>query len=377
MRVSIVSITRIGLRLAFGAALLGGSVQAQTDDHLQCYQVKGDLRLKGFVDIETPQFGLAPGCKITKPKFFCAPATKNSLAVVDSSTKQPITPLPFSAPPAPGDRICWKVKCPSAFPSDQVVTDQFGTQTLTKFRTRFLCTPAVKGTEFCGDGSINGSEDCEPADPGGETCVSQGFANGTLACAADCAFDTSGCDRVALPATGQVTCWDSSGSVVPCAGTGHDGDIQAGAQLSYEDNGDGTITDQNTGLMWEKKSRDGTIHDYTNQYSWANAFAVHLMTLNSSAFAGYTDWRVPNHQELVSILDLERISPSVHPVFNTACAPGCNVTSCSCTRSDNHWSSTSDAHDGTRVWDMDFTNGDSDNNFKTNFFPVRAVRGGL
>ena len=58
-----------------------------------------------------------------------------------------------------------------------------------------------------------------------------------------------------LPATGQTTCWDSLGLVVGCADTGHDGDVQAGAALSYVDNGDGTITDLNTDLIWEKKLR--------------------------------------------------------------------------------------------------------------------------
>ncbi len=73
--------------------------------------------------------------------------------------------------------------------------------------------------------------------------------------------------RRAFPATGQTTCWNSAGTVIACAGTGQDGDIRAGATLSYTDNGDGTITDNNTGLMWEKKSRDGSvntnIHDRT------------------------------------------------------------------------------------------------------------------
>jgi hypothetical protein len=69
------------------------------------------------------------------------------------------------------------------------------------------------------------------------------------------------------PATGQTTCWDSAGAVIPCAGTGNDGDIQAGATLSYTDNGDGTITDNNTGLMWAKKSDDGSIHDKDNAYT--------------------------------------------------------------------------------------------------------------
>ncbi len=160
---STIRVTTILIGLVLGAALIAGSVQAQTDDHLKCYQIKGDLKLKGLVDINTPQFGLDPGCKITKAKFFCAPATKSNVDVAESKSKDPITPLPLSAPPAAGDRICWQVKCPEPLPPTQVVTDQFGTQTLTKFKTKLLCTPAVKGTEFCGDGVINDSE-CEPSD---------------------------------------------------------------------------------------------------------------------------------------------------------------------------------------------------------------------
>ena len=49
-------------------------------------------------------------------------------------------------------------------------------------------------------------------------------------------------------ATGQTTCWDdNNGNVIRCAGIGHDGDTRRGAPLTYVDNGDGTITDANTG----------------------------------------------------------------------------------------------------------------------------------
>ena len=61
-----------------------------------------------------------------------------------------------------------------------------------------------------------------------------------------------------FPATGQTT------GFLP----GDDGNIQAGATLSYTDNGDGTITDNNTKLMWEKKSDDGGLHDKDNTYVW-------------------------------------------------------------------------------------------------------------
>ena len=47
--------------------------------------------------------------------------------------------------------------------------------------------------------------------------------------------------------------------------------FEAGAPLRYQDNSDGTITDLNTGLMWEKKSDDGSLHDKDDLYSWSDA----------------------------------------------------------------------------------------------------------
>jgi hypothetical protein len=72
-----------------------------------------------------------------------------------------------------------------------------------------------------------------------------------------CTTDLTTCETAlaacqAFPATGQTGCWDSSGNPISCTNTGQDGDIQAGATLSYTDNGNGTITDNNTGLVWEK-----------------------------------------------------------------------------------------------------------------------------
>ncbi len=181
-----------------------------------------------------------------------------------------------------------------------------------------------------------------------------------------------------LPATGQMTCWDSGGFVVPCAGTGHDGEIQAGAALSYVDNGDGTITDVNTGLMWEKLSDDGSIHDLDDRYTWSAAFEVKVALLNATAFAGHTDWRVPNQKELFSILDLETLFPSLSPAFNNGCTSGCTVATCSCTALPSFfWSSTSTASDTALAWAVTFDDGSVANGFKGSAQSVRAVRGGL
>jgi hypothetical protein len=124
-------------------ALVGGAARAEVADHLKCYRIKDPLKLGGTVDLDTPQFGIDRGCRISKARLFCVPATKTNVAVTNKATKEPITPLPVSGPD-PGDRVCYQVKCPAAV-ADQEVTDQFGTRVLAKFRTSLVCVPAVKG----------------------------------------------------------------------------------------------------------------------------------------------------------------------------------------------------------------------------------------
>jgi len=180
-----------------------------------------------------------------------------------------------------------------------------------------------------------------------------------------------------FPATGQTTCWDSSGNVIPCAGTGQDGDLQKGAPLSYTDNGDGTITDNNTGLMWEKLSMDGSVHDVSNTYTWANAFAQHVATLNGTSFAGHTDWRMPNVKELESIMNYQNVDPTVSPAFNTNCTSGCTVLTCSCTTSSSgYWSSTTAASNPSTAGVLDTGGGGVCLDSKSFLDNVRGVRGG-
>ncbi len=80
---------------------------------------------------------------------------------------------------------------------------------------------------------------------------------------------------------------------------------------SFVDNGDGTITDNATGLMWQQ-SDDG------NTRNWENA----LYDAENLTLAGYSDWRLPNAKELQSILDYSRCpditnSPAIEPIFTT------------------------------------------------------------
>jgi hypothetical protein len=176
--------------------------------------------------------------------------------------------------------------------------------------------------------------------------------------------------------TGQRQCWNAAGTLIACAGTAHDGEVQNGLAGSYTDNGDGTITDERTGLMWEKLSDDGSIHDKDTLHTWSNAFAVKIDGLNTMAFAGYADWRLPNVNELQSIVSYGAASPAVSPPFNTACVPPCTVLTCSCTRFDYHWSSTSYQNFPQHAWFVHFGDGGVSANSKSSTVPVRAVRGG-
>ena len=177
--------------------------------------------------------------------------------------------------------------------------------------------------------------------------------------------------------TGQTTSY----------GPGSDGDLQKGTARSYTDNGDGTITDNVTGLMWEKKSDDGSIHDKDNKYTWGMTSSPYTMNgtmvteflaaLNTgSGFAGHTDWRIPNRFELESLLDLENVGPAVDPAFNTGCTGGCTVTTCSCTQSDYYWSSTTSQPSTAYAWFVGFSTGGVSADGKGYGNYVRAVRGG-
>lgn len=165
----------------------------------------------------------------------------------------------------------------------------------------------------------------------------------------------------------------------------------AGVACRYRLNGDFTLTDVDTGLMWEQKTDDGGIHDKDNLYNWntvlsgvppnGTAFTDFLGTLNggtsddgtttSGCFAGHCDWRLPTIEELQTILDTSEGTcgggggPCIDPVFGPTAA-GLAL----------YWSSTSLSSFLGDAWVVDFGSGSWGNEFKVfnhrNY--VRAVR---
>jgi hypothetical protein len=77
-------------------------------------------------------------------------------------------------------------------------------------------------------------------------------------------------------------------------------------------------------------------------------------------------------------VNLQNINPAISPAFNTGCAPGCTVLTCSCTAAAGarYWSSTAWRGNPGYAWWVAFFVGDVSGDNKTYNSVVRAVRGG-
>jgi len=161
----------------------------------------------------------------------------------------------------------------------------------------------------------------------------------------------------------------------------------------FTDNGDQTVTDHLTGLVWEKKTNlDMNVnaadpHDADNTYGWSYSaiengpvFTDFLAKLNSgTGFAGSNGWRLPTVEELDSTTLVFPCSGAVH-------GPKCQCQSAPCidpsldpnnTQSGIYWSATSDITDPTQVWYEEVALGGVDVGYKNGLVFARAVRGGL
>jgi len=131
----------------------------------------------------------------------------------------------------------------------------------------------------------------------------------------------------------------------------------------FTNNGNGTITDNATGLMWVQ---DGTGIGCNNggNLTWEAAIAF----CENLTFAGYEDWRLPNIKELQSIVDYGKLNPSMDATYflNFQQYDDC------------FYSSTTFASGTGSAWYVYFYNGYmSEAQKDNNLFNVRPVRGGL
>ncbi|MEW6270344.1 MAG: DUF1566 domain-containing protein [Thermodesulfobacteriota bacterium] len=183
-----------------------------------------------------------------------------------------------------------------------------------------------------------------------------------------------------LSETGQQRCWNASGARISCAGSGQDAEDRAGRKMRLTDNGNGVIADANTRLVWEKLSRDGSVHERSNTYTWEEAISGKIAQLNTPpCFAGICAWRLPNAKELQSIVDFDRKSPAFPKAFLKKCKPGCSVDRCSCTplpapgSLTGFWSSTSNQSAPGEAWQVVHATGGTSSLHKTQTASVRAV----
>lgn len=134
----------------------------------------------------------------------------------------------------------------------------------------------------------------------------------------------------------------------------------------YQDNGDGTVTDLRTNLMWHQCSSGLTGADCLTgtvlTYSWDTALQ-NPVTVNATGFAGHHDWRLPNTKELESLIELACYDPAI------------NLTLFPNTVSDNYWTSSPAVYNAGQAWGISFNRGEISGFSRTTAtFNVRLVR---
>lgn len=134
------------------------------------------------------------------------------------------------------------------------------------------------------------------------------------------------------------------------------------------DNGDDTITDTATGLMW-KKCMEGVTGNSCETgaaaaFTWQAALRQPGVVNSGGGFAGQTDWRLPNIRELTSIVEEQCYDPAI------------NLTRFPNTPSSVVWSGSPNAYLSDFAWNVNFNDGGSSYNYRSYSFQVRLVRGG-
>ena len=124
---------------------------------------------------------------------------------------------------------------------------------------------------------------------------------------------------------------------------------------NFTSNGDGTVTDNRSGLMWQDDHDAKTV-----KKNWSDAVGY----CENLTLANYTDWRLPSYNELFFIADRNRRDPAIESVFQ-------NIVSW------YYWSSTTITGYENHAWYVHFLNGRGYWNVKSYKNFVRCVRSGI
>jgi hypothetical protein len=161
---------------------------------------------------------------------------------------------------------------------------------------------------------------------------------------------------------------------------GDDGDLEKGVAWPnprYTDNGNGTVTDRLTGLIWLK---DANCSIFNAPRTWSDAINIIVPQLEDG-YCGLTDgsnpgdWRLPNRFELESLLKLSCTGPAISDtVGNSCCALGdCPFNN---VQGNRYWSSTTNKVLTFFAWYIHLADGSVINEEKANTCYVWPVRGG-
>lgn len=151
------------------------------------------------------------------------------------------------------------------------------------------------------------------------------------------------------------------------ANSGCNADITAEAPIARYTVAGELVSDTYTGLMWKKCSEGLSGSDCATgaavSLSWQDALK-RVATVNSSGSLGHSDWRLPNRNELASLVERQCVSPAI----NFTIFPG--------TPAQGFWTSTPYALNGILAWNVGFDVGDVAPLPKTALRSLRLVRAG-
>ena len=128
--------------------------------------------------------------------------------------------------------------------------------------------------------------------------------------------------------------------------------------------GDNVVTDNKTGLMWKQCTQGRTGSTCSEGTLTAHTWKGALYLAKTKDFAGYTDWRVPNIEELRSIAAINCFNPAI------------NETVFPNTPSNSFWSSSPIANFSGYAWFIYFDYGNGFLGSRDDSRRVRLVRSG-